>query len=302
MKFYYSVLCALALCGAVACSDDSFEWGNDPDVGYLSFSMATPDKVENVTRAEGDGSSELKISDIAGDGYTAPTPEDFTIVINKWDTFNSEEGEEVYNGLLSGWSATTPLNSGEYVVTAKYAVTPTEGESDRVGFAKPVFESDEAVKFTIVGGQQQTVQIPVSLKNAIVRLQFTEMFNNYYSYEKFTLTSTQLAKSVDIAKDDTRAAFIEVGEFTLTSTLTSQAQSMEKDEEGEDTGNLVNKVINMSKSYTAQAGRCHTITLDASNIGGMGQIKITFDDQPAETIDLGDIELNEDAKEENENN
>ena len=283
MKFYKTMLCALALSGVVACSDDSFYGGQTTGVGYLSFEMATPDSVENVTRAE------VNIGTVAGAGYSAPADGDFNIVINEWDSTNDEIGEEKYNGSLSGWSNTTPLMAGSYVVKATYSVAITGNESNKVGFNKPVFES-EGVHFTVVGATTTTVNIPVTLKNAIVRLDFTEMFNAYYSYEKFTITSA--GTTIDLAKGDTRGVFVDAANFTIAATLTSQAQAPETDADGNETGEFSNKEISFSKTYTAKAGNCYTIKFDAANVGGIGEITITFGDQPSETIDKGDIDLN----------
>lgn len=282
MKFYKLMLCAIAICGAVACSDDSFEGGQSLNTGYLSFEMEASGDVEHLTRAD------ISIATAAGEDYTAPADGDFTIVINEWDSKSEEKGDEIYNGLLSGWSATTPLMAGEYVVKATYSAAAATTSSGNVGFNLPVFESEE-VKFTIVGATTTTVQIPVSLKNAIVRLVFTDMFNNYYSYEKFSITSANT--TVELPKDDSRGIFIEVGEFSIASTLTSQAQTPETDDEGNETGDFTNKSIDFSKKYTAASGKCYTITFDAANVGGI-KITITFGDEPSETIDKGDIDLN----------
>lgn len=283
MKFYKTMLCALVLSGVVACSDDSFDGGQTTGVGYLSFEMATPDSVENVTRAE------VNIGTVAGEGYSAPADGDFNIVIKEWDSKNNESGEEKYNGPLSGWSNTTPLMAGSYVVKATYSTAASGTESNKVGFNKPVFESEE-VDFTVVAETTTTVNVPVSLKNAIVRLEFTDMFNAYYSYEKFTITSA--GTTIDLTKGDTRGVFVDAAAFTIAATLTSQAQTPETDESGAETGELTNKKVSFSKEYTAKAGNCYTIKFDASNVGGIGGITITFGDQPSEEIDMGDIDLN----------
>jgi hypothetical protein len=179
--------------------------------------------------------------------------------------------------------------AGSYVVKATYSTATSGTESNKVGFNKPVFES-ENVEFTVVGATTTTVNIPVTLKNAIVRLDFTEMFNAYYSYEKFTITSA--GTTIDLAKGDERGVFVDAANFTIAATLTSQAQTPEIDADGNETGEFSNKEISFSKTYTAKAENCYTIKFDASNIGGVGGITITFGDQPSETIDKGDIDLN----------
>ena len=113
--------------------------------------------------------------------------------------------------------------------------------------------------------------------NAIVRMEFTNMFKNYYSFEKITVTSQGTA--VDFAADETRGAFIQATTFKVEGTLTSQAQ-----------GSSTTKTF--SKEYTAKPTQCYSLKFDASNIGGTS-FDITFGDEPTETIDWGNIDINE---------
>lgn len=251
MKQTKLILYALALMGFVACSSD--DNADVAQMGYLSFSVSATDVVEDVTRAT--------IGEVAG-GYTAPADGDFSIeIIN-------EDDEKVWTGKVSEWSSETPLGAGNYTVKASY-------ENGRVGFNNPVFEGSASI--VINGGETTAAEIPVTLKNAIVRVKFTDMFKSYYSFDKFTITSLNIP--IEFTANETRGAFIEATTFSINATLTSQAQDSDT------------KVFN--KTYSASEAKCYTITFDASNIGGAGSIQITFGDEPTETIELGDIELNE---------
>ena len=244
--------------GLMACNDSD----NNPDAiksGYISFGVATADMVENVTRAQ------ITLGEAAGN-YTAPADSDFTIeIIN-------EDEEQVWSGKLSDWSSTTPLEAGAYTVKANY-------DNGRVGFNSPVFSGSASV--AVIGGETSNVEVPVTLQNAIVRLKYTDMFKRYYSFEKFTITS--LGTAIDFAANETRGAFIESTTFKIEGTLTSQAQD----------ANGGSPAKTFSKEYAASAAKCYTITFDASNVGGVQGIQITFGDEPSETIDLGDTELND---------
>ena len=171
----------------------------------------------------------------------------------------------IYSGKLSGWNVATKLKQGYYVVTASYG-------SNAVGFNSPVFKGGP-VQFTIVGGETTTVKIPVVLENAIVRIEFTDMFKKYYSFDKLTLT--QGGSTIDFSPTETRGAFVEATAFTLSGTFTAQSGAEKS----------------FRKEYQARMTTCHRIEFDASNIGG-NTIDITFDDEPSETIKF-DAELNE---------
>jgi hypothetical protein len=129
------------------------------------------------------------------------------------------------------------------------------------------------VQFTIVGGETTAVKIPVVLENAIVRIEFTDMFKKYYSFDKLTLT--QGGSTIDFSPTETRGAFVEATAFTISGTFTAQSGAEKS----------------FRKEYQARMTTCHRIEFDASNIGG-NTIDITFDDEPSETIKF-DAELNE---------
>lgn len=250
--FEKSMVFALALMGFMACNDGDSPEKKVGGSGYLSLEIAQAESVENVTRAQ------ITIGEAAND-YTTPAAKDFTINIT-----NEEEGY-AWSGTIGEWDATTALAEGSYSVSASY-------DNGSVGFNKPRFAG--STTFTIIGGETKVVSIPVKLKNALVRLSFSEMFKNYYSFEKFVVSSN--GSNIDFTADQSNAAFIETGEFTITTTLTSQA------------GVETTKTF----TYTAKEAQCYTIAFDASNIGG-NSFTITFGDEPTETVDFGDIDINE---------
>ena len=264
-----TILFALALVGVMGCNDDMATDGLPSQEGYLTFSVATTDDVEMVT-TRGAG-SKTPIATAAGEGYIAPMVSDFSIEVrtDKDEDGKADTGDDakqlIYSGKLSGWNVATKLKQGYYVVTASYG-------SNAVGFNSPVFKGGP-VQFTIVGGETTTVKIPVVLENAIVRIEFTDMFKKYYSFDKLTLT--QGGSTIDFSPTETRGAFVEATAFTLSGTFTAQSGAEKS----------------FRKEYQARMTTCHRIKFDASNIGG-NTIDITFDDKPSETITV-DTELNE---------
>ena len=265
-----TILFALALVGLMGCNDDMATDGLPSQEGYLTFSVATTDDVEMVTTRSA-GGSKTPIATAAGEGYIAPMVSDFSIEVrtDKDEDGKADTGDDakqlIYSGKLSGWNVATKLKQGYYVVTASYG-------SNAIGFNSPVFKG-KPVQFTIVGGETTAVKIEAVLENAIVRIEFTDMFKKYYSFDKLTLT--QGGSTIDFSPTETRGAFVEATAFTLSGTFTAQS----------------GVVKSFRKEYQARMTTCHRIKFDASNIGG-NTIDIKFDDEPSETIEF-DAELNE---------
>ena len=241
-----TILFALALVGLMGCNDDMATDGLPSQEGYLTFSVATTDDVEMVTtRSAG---SKTPIATAAGEGYIAPMVADFSIEVrtDKDEDGKADTGDDakqlIYSGKLSGWNVATKLKQGYYVVTASYG-------SNAVGFNSPVFKGDP-VQFTIVGGETTAVKIDAVLENAIVRIEFTDMFKKYYSFDKLTLTQT--GSTIDFSPTETRGAFVEATEFKLEGTFTAQSGAKTK----------------FKKEYQARMTTCHRMKFDASNIGG----------------------------------
>ncbi|MBR5801225.1 MAG: DUF4493 domain-containing protein [Alistipes sp.] len=264
-----TILFALALVGLMGCNDDMATDGLPSQEGYLTFSVATTDDVEMVTTRAVE--SKTPIATAAGEGYIAPMVSDFSIEVrtDKDEDGKADTGDDakqlIYSGKLSSWNVATKLKQGYYVVTASYG-------SNAIGFNSPVFKG-EPVQFTIVGGETTAVKIDAELGNAIVRIEFTDMFKKYYSFDKLTLKQGE--STIDFSPTETRGAFVEATAFTLEGTFTAQSGAEKS----------------FRKVYQARMTTCHRIKFDASNIGG-NTIDIKFDDEPSETIKF-DAELNE---------
>ena len=242
MKHLKTIFSVLALVLAVSCAKTQSATG-----GQVIFSVSSNDAVADVTKSH--------VSD-----YTAlPSAADFTITIT---------GEEYsWTGKISEWSAETALTVGEYSVTATYGNLENEE-----GFDKPFFTGTQT--FTVVGGEQVAVSVPVSLGNAIVRMTFTEAFNNYYPDYTFKL-SRDTKEIAAFTKGETRAAFLDPWKFKLEGTLVGEMKSS-----------------TFSKDYSnLSEATAYTFNFDVTNVGG-ATITIRFNDT-VETIELGDYELND---------
>jgi hypothetical protein len=187
-----------------------------------------------------------------------PSAADFTISVSG-DEFN-------WSGKISEWNPAIDLMVGEYSVTASY------GDVEDEGFDKPFFTG--TTDFTIAGAQTAEVAVNVSLGNTIIMIGCSENFRNYYKDYTFRLTRNG-SDIVTFARDENKAAFVDGYKFTIEGTLVSETRT-----------------YTFSKDFASlDQATAYTIMFDASNIGG-ASITITFNDT-VETVDLGDIELND---------
>lgn len=240
MKHLKTLFGVLTLVAAVSCAKQSAA------SGQVTFEVSSNQAVADVTKSN------------VSDYTTLPSVADFTISVS---------GEEFnWSGKISEWNPAIALLAGEYSVTASY------GDLEDEGFDKPFFTGSQT--FTIKGGEQTAVSVPVSLGNTIVRMTFTESFNNYYPDYTFKLTRD----GVDLAtfvKGETKAAFIDPYKFTLEGTLVGEM-----------------KTVNVKYDYTyLNEATAYTFNFDVTNVGGAA-ITIRFNDT-VETIELGDFELND---------
>ena len=160
------------------------------------------------------------------------------------------------------------LAAGNYTASASFGSTSDEG------WDKPCFEGTQA--FTVQGGETTDVTITVKLANCIVKVETTEQFRNYYSDWTFSVKSGA-GTTVDFVRDETRAAFFDAYQISVSGTLTGQ--------NGKD-------YTFSSKEYkNLEAATCYTLKFDVSNVGG-NSIVITFNDI-VDDVELGSIDINE---------
>ena len=238
-------MAALALL-PVSCSKQ--QSGESLD-GKVSFSLDADGQVTETTRSN--------VADYA----TLPQSGKFTIVLT------NASGDEVYNGLLEGYSSSTALKAGNYSVSAVY------GSARDEGFEKPFFSGSKS--FSINGGGTTAVAIPVSLANSIIKVECSDAFKAYYPEYSFSV-KTGGGTTIAFPKGETRAAFVDAYTISVSGSLTNQG----------------GKELTFSKDYKALSPKtCYTLRFDVSNVGGTA-VRVSFDDT-VEDVELVDIDLND---------
>ncbi|MGN0202454.1 MAG: DUF4493 domain-containing protein [Candidatus Cryptobacteroides sp.] len=222
--------------------------GSD-SLGRVAFIVNSQSTLADLTRSN------------VSDYTTIPSGNDFRLVIT------DNKDNEIYDGYVKDFPADMEFNIGNYSASASYGSLTDEG------FDKPCFTGSE--NFSITGSGTKEVTINVSLANAIVRIECTDLFKSYYTDYTFTLT-TGNGSVITIPKGENRAVFVDAYTLTVEGSLTSQA----------------GKVSTFRKVYNTHlaAATCHTLKFDASNIGSTS-ITVTLDNT-TEEVDLGEIELN----------
>lgn len=246
MKLYKIALCGAALLALVSCAK---ERGNASSKGGLTFEIAGDYMVVDTKSS---------VSDFT----TLPSKADFNL------TVKDSGGETFWSGKFSDWSVETQIPAGDYTAVAEYGA---EGEE---GFGKPWFTGSK--NFSVTGGNQTSVTIPVALGNTIVRISTSAMFDNYFTDYTFTLV-TGNGSRIDFVKGETRGAFVDAFRFRVNGVLTTQGGS--------------NVTFSGDEYPSIDERTCYTITFDAPTIGG-NTISVSFSDS-TETVELGEVELND---------
>lgn len=245
-KFKTLALLFAATLTMVGCSENGLESGR----GRMSVALSTDDSAIDLTR----GSL----------GLTAPAAADFAL------TISDATGE-----VLSEWTSiadydeTTLYNVGNYSAKATYGKTSVEA------FETPCFEGTK--EFAIINDQTTAVKITAYVANAVVKIDCTDAFKNYFPSYSFALT-TAAGTEIPFVAGETRRAFIDPYNFTVSGSATTQTGS----------------TVKISKSFTdIVAKTLYTVKFDV-NSGAVGgaTVTVTFNDEPVAEIPV-DIELND---------
>lgn len=237
MKRIAIVMIALAALASSACQ-------KTPQTGRLSFALQEGEVADVQTKSN--------VSDYA----PIPSAGDFTLTLKKGTS-------TVWTGLVSSWDAAKEIEAGSYTAEVSY------GSPEEEGYSKPCFSG--RTDFSIIGGQETKVNIPVSLGNAIVKLSCTDAFKSYYSSYSFTITTG----AGNVFENVNGAVFMDAYKFTVSGTFTAQN----------------GKACTMApKSWNVEAATCYNVVFDAVNVGDV-TVAISFDDT-VQTVNL-EQDLNE---------
>lgn len=166
-------LCAIAALALVACQSPSEQIG----AGEGKIAVAASVSGDMATRAE---------------GFNLPTPElsDFTLSIT--GTENTATAE-----FSKQWTSLSDYRTDDERYTAGwYTVAIANGDVTAEGYTTPCFTASKSVQ---VLDRNRTVvaELNATVANAIVLIQTTEAFDNYFPQSDFTVTTATNTIEVD---------------------------------------------------------------------------------------------------------
>ncbi len=283
-KCFY--LAAVALT-AVGCSDKEGLPGPDSEatVGQLGIRAAAATSVE--TRASADLATLVENLSIpaAGEMTLVLTGDAHKISFN--DNGERVEGAAVtYNKTFAPFSNYTEpsLDPGTYHAVFSY------GDTQAVGFNKPYYEGQAVMAgttntdLTVTEGETTQAQATLTVRNSLARVTVTDAFKKYFS-------SIDLKIFVDGEQTEagygTEPIFLPAGKQ-----LTVKGTAVRPSQDGVAAGKTVTVELPAEKVVSAKPGVMHTFEFNVN--AGTLTVSVTLGDY-ADTIDLGSVELNEEA-------
>ncbi len=266
IKFSIPIAGALAVVMSLTACNDENPWGNQSEeTGCISLTLDTDNEI-SVSKPMF-RSSESEASGTLGDYVDLPKSEDFSIKLEKNDGSYSKT-----------WTTLADFKSDadhENFKTGSYTITAFYGEKGKQAFSQAYFEAKE--NFTLLAGQTENVSLTATLKNSLVKVNYTDAFKAYMSDYRTGLRTEGLSDEIIFAKDETRAAFIEPVSAELIVHFTTKYNRTVDYKLGE---------------FAPLAKTLHNVTLDVKpNSDGNASLTVTFDDTLEEeniTVDLTD--------------
>jgi hypothetical protein len=257
MKKHITFASLLALTLASCASDEPKSVADEK--GSVSFDLNIATEVA-VTRAEGHNVA-----------CTTPTAEQFALKIDGVSHTYTKE----YNSIAE-------FMEDNYLHLGTYKVSVVAGDVAQEGYDKATFAGEE--EFVVEARKQTDVEVTATIANALVMVETTENFNNYFVGGHTLELTTALGNKFDVSAQR-EPLFITPGEFTVGGTAVKQANQ---------SGAQGTTITLPEYKMTAPAAQTlYTIKFDVEN-AGKATINITLNDTLVGSIEI-DEELNNNA-------
>lgn len=240
-----ALLFAVALT-SVGCSEEGLESGR----GRMSVALSTNDSAIELSRASL--------------GLTKPVAADFALTIS-----------DATNEIIGEWTSLTDYDESTLYDVGNYTAKVKCGNTLNEAFETPCFEGSS--EYAIVDDQTTFVKVIAFVANAVVKIECTDAFKNYFTDYSFTLITASDTK-IPFVAGETRRAFIEPNTFTVEGSAKTQTGA----------------TINFDETFSnITASTLYTVKFDV-NSGNVGSatVTVTFNDEVVEEIPV-DIELSD---------
>ena len=251
-------LCAIAALALVACQSPSEQLG----VGEGKIAVAASVSGDMATRAE---------------GFNLPTPElsDFTLSIT--GTENTATAE-----FSKQWASLSDYRTDdERYAAGWYTVAIANGDVTAEGYTTPCFTASKSVQ---VLDRNRTVvaELNATVANAIVLIQTTEAFDNYFPQSDFTVTTA--TNTIEVDKQAEGHLFIAPQSNVKINCSCIRQSNL--------AAGTVESLATQTIEATAPATR-YIVTYDLTTVGGV-KITVKLNETVIDTI-VVDTELNPNA-------
>ena len=254
MRKFFTLASLLALT-MVACTNEEPK-GEANEKSAVTFNLTISNEVD-ATRAN--------VS------CTAPTAEDFALKI-----------EGVSHTFSKEYTSITEFNEDNYLHLGSYKATATFGDIAEEGYDKATFVGD--AEFEVAARQNTEVAITATIANALVKVETTENFRNYFVGGHALELTTAAGNKFDVSAQS-EPLFIAPGEFKVNGTATKQANQSGAD------GAVI--TLPEYKMESAAAQTLYTVKFDVKD-AGRATLEIKLNETLVESVDI-EQELNENA-------
>lgn len=204
---------------------------------------------------------------------TTPAVEDFTLKIEGVDHTYTKE-----------YATIAKFNEDDnYLRNGRYKATVVAGNVAEEDYDKAAFMG--SAEFDVKSRENTEVVITATIANALVKVEVTEAFKNYFVRGYELKLKTAAGNEFDVT-EQTAPIFVAPTSFTVTGTAVKQANQSGAE------GTVV--TLPEYKMENAAAQTLYTVKLDVENAGG-AKLTITLNDNLVETIEI-EQELNDNAK------
>lgn len=245
----------------------------------VALSLTACDKSVDANGAKGEGSVAFKVGETTevvetrtNVSCTTPAAEDFSLRVEGVDVTYAADYDNI-----------TIFNENNYLVEGTYKAIVATGDVNVEGYDKAAFVGSE--EFVVEARKHTDVEITATIANALVKVEVTEAFTNYFVGGHSLKLTTAAGNEFDVT-EQTEPLFIAPGAFTVSGSAIKQPNQSGKDG--------VEVTLPEYKNESAVAQTLYTVKLDVENVG-QATLTITLNDTLVESIDI-EQELNDNAK------
>lgn len=255
MKKFFTLASFMAL--ALASCTNEEPKGEANEKGAVAFDLTISNEVD-VTRAN--------VS------CTTPTAEDFALEI-----------EGVSHTFSKEYANIAEFNADGYLHYGSYKATVVAGDLAEEGYDKATFVGSK--EFEVAARQDTEVEITATIANALVKVETTEAFNNYFVGGHALELETAAGNKFDVSAQS-EPLFIAPASFTVNGTAVKQAN-----QSGVEGATIT---LPEFKQESVAAKTFYTVKFDVKD-AGRATLEIRLNETLVESIDI-EQELNDNAQ------